>query len=224
MSTDTALALGMLALTGPRFPDRVRAFLLSVAVVDDLVSLVVIGAAYSRAVTAVPLGVAAGIFAVILALSRAGIRYGALYALLGTAAWVAVFRSGIDPVVVGLAMGLATYAHPAARTDLERASDLFRRFREQPTSELARSASAGLASALSPNERLQQLYHPWTSYVIVPPAALRCLRHRRAHLGRAGRQGPRDRQETASARYRGRVLTLARAGAAPAGDRNRALS
>ena len=172
MSTDTALALGMLALTGPRFPDRVRAFLLSVAVVDDLVSLVVIGAAYSRAVTAVPLGVAAGIFAVILALSRAGIRYGALYALLGTAAWVAVFRSGIDPVVVGLAMGLATYARPAARTDLERASDLFRRFREQPTSELARSASAGLASALSPNERLQQLYHPWTSYVIVPLFAL----------------------------------------------------
>ena len=172
MSTDTALALGMLALTGPRFPDRVRAFLLSVAVVDDLVSLVVIGAAYSRAVTAVPLGVAAGIFAVTLALSRAGIRYGALYALLGTAAWVAVFRSGIDPVVVGLAMGLATYARPAARTDLERASDLFRRFREQPTSELARSASAGLASALSPNERLQQLYHPWTSYVIVPLFAL----------------------------------------------------
>ena len=172
MSTDTALALGMLALTGPRFPDRVRAFLLSVAVVDDLVSLVVIGAAYSRAVTAVPLGVAAGIFAVILALSRAGIRYGTLYALLGTAAWVAVFRSGIDPVVVGLAMGLATYARPAARTDLERASDLFRRFREQPTSELARSASAGLASALSPNERLQQLYHPWTSYVIVPLFAL----------------------------------------------------
>ncbi|MGP0022961.1 MAG: Na+/H+ antiporter NhaA [Streptosporangiaceae bacterium] len=172
MSTDTALALGMLALTGPRFPDRVRAFLLSVAVVDDLVSLVVIGAVYSRAVTAVPLGVAAGIFVVILALSRAGIRYGALYALLGAAAWVAVFQSGIDPVVVGLAMGLATYARPAARTDLERASDLFRRFREQPTSELARSASAGLASALSPNERLQQLYHPWTSYVIVPLFAL----------------------------------------------------
>ena len=49
MSTDTAFALGMLALTGPRFPDRVRAFLLSVAVVDDLASLVVIGAAYTNA-------------------------------------------------------------------------------------------------------------------------------------------------------------------------------
>ena len=63
MSTDTAFALGMLALVRPRFPDRVRAFLLSVAVVDDLVSLVVIGAAYSRHFRLVPLAVAAGVFA-----------------------------------------------------------------------------------------------------------------------------------------------------------------
>jgi hypothetical protein len=62
-------------------------------------------------------------------------------------------------VVVGLVMGLLTAAYAPARTDLERASDLFRSFREQPTPELAQSARAGLATALSPNERLQQLYH-----------------------------------------------------------------
>jgi Na+/H+ antiporter NhaA len=172
MSTDTAFALGMLALTGPRFPGRVRAFLLSVAVVDDLVSLVVIGAAYSRALAAVPLLAAVAIFAVILALRRARVRAGMIYALLGIAAWVAVLKSGVDPVVVGLVLGLLTFAYPAARTDLERASNLFRLFREQPTPELAQSARAGLATALSPNERLQQLYHPWTSYVIVPLFAL----------------------------------------------------
>ena len=69
-------------------------------------------------------------------------------------------------------MGLLTFAYPAARTDLERASEAFRSFREQPTPDLAQSARAGLATALSPNERLQQLYHPWTSYVIVPLFAL----------------------------------------------------
>jgi Na+/H+ antiporter NhaA len=172
MSTDTAFALGMLALTGPRFPDRVRVFLLSVAVVDDLVSLVVIGAAYSRAIAPVALAAAAGIFGVILLIRGAGVRYGIVYALLGITAWVAVFKSGIDPVVVGLAMGLLTYAYPVARTDLERASEAFRSFREQPTPELARSASIGLTAAISPNDRLQQLYHPWTSYVIVPLFAL----------------------------------------------------
>ncbi len=172
MSTDSAFALGLLALTGPRFPDRVRVFLLSVAVVDDLVSLVVIGTVYTRALAVVPLAAAIGIFAVILVLRRARIRQGIVYALLGIAAWVAVLKSGIDPVVVGLAMGLLTYAYPAARPDLERASDAFRSFREQPTPELARSASIGLNTALSPNDRLQQLYHPWTSYVIVPLFAL----------------------------------------------------
>jgi len=162
----------MLALAGPRFPDRVRAFLLSVAVVDDLVSLVVIGVAYSRDVALAALATAAGIFAVILLARRAGVRHGAVYALLGIATWVAMFKSGIDPVVVGLAMGLLTYAYPASRPDLERASDAFRRFREQPTPELARSASIDVTAAISPNERLQHLYHPWTSYVIVPLFAL----------------------------------------------------
>jgi protein-disulfide isomerase len=55
---------------------------------------------------------------------------------------------------------------------LEEATLLVRLFREQPTSELARSTSVGLASTLSPNERLQTLFHPWTSYLIVPLFAL----------------------------------------------------
>jgi protein-disulfide isomerase len=83
-----------------------------------------------------------------------------------------MFKSGIDPVVVGLAMGLLTYAYPVARVDLERASHLFRLFREQPTPELARSARAGLEAAISPNERLQHVFHPWTSYLFVPLFAL----------------------------------------------------
>jgi Na+/H+ antiporter NhaA len=172
MSTDTAFALGLLALTGSRFPGRVRVFLLSVSVVDDLASLVVIGTAYSQAIRMVALAAGAGLLAVTVILRRLRIRYGLAYAALGLAAWFALLKSGIDPVVTGLVMGLVTYASTPARTDLERASDLFRSFREQPTPELARSAGVGLAAALSPNERLQQLFHPWTSYVIVPLFAL----------------------------------------------------
>src|SRR5204863_5802046 len=81
-------------------------------------------------------------------------------------------KSGVDPIVIGLALGLLTFAAPAARSDLERASDLFRLFREQPTPELARSAQLGVKAALSPNERAQQRFHPWTSYAIVPLFAL----------------------------------------------------
>jgi len=172
MSTDTAFALGVLALVGPRFPERLRAFLLTVVVVDDLVALIVIGLAYSSDVDAMALAVAIGFFALVLAVRAARIHIGAVYAVLGLGAWVALFESGVEPVVIGLAMGLVAYAYPAERGDLERASDLFRLFREQPTPELARGAREGVRLAISPNERLQQLFHPWTSYVIVPLFAL----------------------------------------------------
>jgi len=85
---------------------------------------------------------------------------------------VAVLKSGIDPIIVGLAVGLLAYAYPAARIDLDRATERFRAFREQPTPELAREAQLGVDLAISPNERLQRLWHPWTSYLIVPLFAL----------------------------------------------------
>lgn len=172
MSTDTAFALGVLALVGRGFPSRLRAYLLTATVVDDVLALAVIGIFYSEDVKPSALFIALGIFAVIVLIRAAGIRQFAVYLLLGVATWAALESSGVEPVVVGLAMGLLTYAHPAARTDLERATEVFRLFREQPTPEYARSAQTGVAAAISPNERLQLLIHPWTSYVIVPLFAL----------------------------------------------------
>src|SRR5260370_26850517 len=61
---------------------------------------------------------------------------------------------------------------PATRSDLEQASESFRLFREQPVPELARDARERVRLAISPNDRLQQLFHPWTSYLIVPLFAL----------------------------------------------------
>jgi Na+/H+ antiporter NhaA len=172
MSTDTAFALGMLALVGKRFPQRLRAFMLTVSVVDDLLALLVIATVYTTGLHVVPLLVAVALLAAITVAAYARIARGFMYAVLGVVAWIALTKSGVDPIVLGLAMGLLTYATPAARGDLERASDLFRLFREQPTPELAREARIGLTTAISPNDRLQQLYHPWTSYAIVPLFAL----------------------------------------------------
>ena len=172
MSTDTAFALGLLALVGPGLPTRLRAYLLTVAVVDDIVALLVIAFAYSGSVSVVPLLVGLGLFGCILLIRAADIHFGPVYFLFGTAVWVAFYKAGVDPVVAGLMGGLIAVAYPAQRTDLERASDLFRLFREQPTGELARSARSSLRTAVSPNERLQTLWHPWTSYVIVPLFAL----------------------------------------------------
>jgi Na+/H+ antiporter NhaA len=172
MSTDTAFALGLLALVGPRFPDRLRAFMLTVVVVDDVVALVVIATVYSGSISTVPLVVAALFYGAVLVLRSFRFRVGLVYFVLGVGAWVALLESGIEPVVIGLAMGILPFAYPAERSNLERATERFREFREQPTAELARSAAAQLRAATPANERLQQLYHPWTSYGVVPLFAL----------------------------------------------------
>ncbi|WNI14150.1 Na+/H+ antiporter NhaA [Streptomyces sp. ITFR-21] len=172
MSTDTAFALGMLTLLGSRFPRRLHTFILTVAVVDDFVALAVIAVAYSDHISWTALLIGVGVLAVAAVVRGYGVRRGLVYGVLGVTAWVAFLHSGVDPLVVGLLLGLMSYAYPASRDALERATGLFRSFREQPTAELEREARLGIASALSPNDRLQRLWHPWSSYVIVPLFAL----------------------------------------------------
>jgi Na+/H+ antiporter NhaA len=172
MSTDTAFAFGLLALVGPRFPDRLRAFMLTVVVVDDIVALLVIATVYTETVEFVALLAAVGFYAAAIAARTFRVRPGLTCAVFGVAAWVALLESGIEPVVIGLAMGLLAYAYPAPRSSLERVTERVREFREQPTAELARLAGGELRSATSFNERLQHLFHPWTSYLIVPLFAL----------------------------------------------------
>jgi Na+/H+ antiporter NhaA len=172
MSTDTAFALGALALLTPRRATRLRVFMLSLAVVDDLFALLVIATAYTKRVSLVALAVAVALFAVLMALRYAPAWRRPVSYIVGLGIWVATFESGIDPVIVGLAFGLVTSAYPPSREDLERVTALTRSFREQPTPELARSAQLSVLSAISPNERLQYTLHPWTGYVIVPLFAL----------------------------------------------------
>jgi Na+/H+ antiporter NhaA len=172
MSTDTAFALGLLALAAPRGSTRLRVFLLTLAVVDDLCALLVIATVYSEHVSLTALAIAVGLFGVLGLLRYAPVARTAAAAVVATAIWVAMFKSGIHPTIAGLAIGLVTSAYPPARGDLERASESFREFREQPTPELARTAQLSLTSAISANERLQYRLHPWTSYAIVPLFAL----------------------------------------------------
>jgi Na+/H+ antiporter NhaA len=172
MSTDTAFALGAAAILTPRAATRLRVFLLTLAVVDDLGALLVIATVYTAHVSVTALAVAVVLFAALLALRYVPLARGPLSVAIAVGVWIAMLKSGVDPVISGLAIGLATSAYPPSREDLERATDLARSFREQPTPELARSAQQGVASAISPNERLQYGLHPWTGYVIVPLFAL----------------------------------------------------
>ena len=172
MSTDTAFALGMLALVGPKSADRLRTYLLTFAVVDDFTTIVIIALVYSGHINVPALLAGLVALAAVYMARTIGLRQAVLYAGLGLAAWIAFFKSGVDPVVSGMVIGLLTPAYPAARSDLEQATARVRRFREQPTAELARAASISLSESISPNGRMQEIFHPWASYVIVPLFAL----------------------------------------------------
>src|SRR5262249_17829221 len=139
MSTDTAFALAMLALVGPRFPDRLRAFMLTIVVIDDIVALVVIATVYSASIHVPALLGAIFVYASVLLGRALGIHAGFPSLVLGAVAWVALLKAGVEPVVIGLAMGVLPVAYPTSRSSLERATERFREFREQPTAELARS-------------------------------------------------------------------------------------
>src|ERR1700761_7090577 len=101
MSSDTAFALGIVALVTPRTATRIRVFLLTLAVVDDLAALVVIATVYSSHVSVVALAIAIALFGVLIALRYAPWGRAPISVGVAVAIWVAVLKSGIDPVISG---------------------------------------------------------------------------------------------------------------------------
>jgi Na+/H+ antiporter NhaA/predicted DsbA family dithiol-disulfide isomerase len=172
MATDTAFALGILALAGRRCPLRLRIFLLTLVVVDDVGAISIIALAYSTSVAPGWLLLAVGSLVGMAVLRRRAVESAAPYWMLGFGAWLCTLLGGVHPTVAGVAVGLSTSAYPPRRADLQRASGLARAFREQPSAALASEAARRITRSLSPNERLQHALHPWTSFVVVPLFAL----------------------------------------------------
>ena len=172
ISTDTAFLLGAVAIIGPKFPARLRTFLLTLAVVDDIGALVVIAVFYNHGLQALPLAIVA-VLLVALALVRfLRIGRGPAYTVLGFALWLAVAASGVHPTLAGVAVALLIPVFPPKRMEVERAAELTRAFRESPNTAYARAATRSLRESISINERLQSAYAPYVAYVILPLFAL----------------------------------------------------
>jgi Na+/H+ antiporter NhaA len=172
VSTDTAFLLGVLALVGPRCPVQLRLFLLTLAVADDIGALSIIAIAYTDHLDLLALGLAGLGFATMYGLRYLALWRGPAYFVLAVGVWVAMYESGVHPTLAGVLIALFTPAYPARREEVEEAERLARAFRQSPNPEYARAARLSIERTVSPNERMTQLYHPWTSYVIVPIFAL----------------------------------------------------
>jgi Na+/H+ antiporter NhaA len=172
MSTDTAFLIGALAIIRPKFPARLRIFLLTLAVVDDVGALVVIALFYSDRIQVVPL-----VTSIVAIVAIASVRFlpvarGPAYAVLGFALWVALFVAGVHPTLAGVALALLIPVFSPERRQVEQAVDLIRAFRQSPNSQYARAATRGLRQSISINERLQTDVGPYVSFVVLPLFAL----------------------------------------------------
>ncbi|CAM3075742.1 Na+/H+ antiporter NhaA [Skermania piniformis] len=112
VATDIAFALAVLALSGSRVPTGARAFLLSLAVVDDLLAITLVAILFTAAVSALWLGVAAGCVVAYAVAQRFRIRSTLIYLPLALLGWYATYRSGIHPTLIGVAFALATRVRP----------------------------------------------------------------------------------------------------------------
>ena len=172
ISTDTAFLIGALAIIKPKFPGRLRIFLLTLAVVDDVGALCVIALFYSDNIRVVPL-----VASVVLIVAIASVRFvpiarGPAYAVLSVALWVALFNAGIHPTLAGVVVALLIPVFAPARQQVEEAVEVIRAFRQSPNSRYARAATRRLRESISINERLQTDVGPYVSFVVLPLFAL----------------------------------------------------
>ncbi|MFG2755721.1 Na+/H+ antiporter NhaA [Streptomyces wuyuanensis] len=142
MATDIAFALAVLAVLSTHLPAALRAFLLTLAVVDDLGAILIIAVFFTSDLNFAALGGAVAGLAVFYALQRLRVRGWWWYAPLGVAIWALMYNGGVHATVAGVAMGLIL------RTTRDKGEDA------------------------SPAERTSHLLHPVSAGVAVPLFAL----------------------------------------------------
>ena len=118
MATDIAFVLGILLFLGNRIPLSLKIFLVSLAVVDDLGAIIVIGIFYTDSLDFLAMGYAGIILACLIILNRTRVNIVFPYLFLGIILWYWVWESGIHPTIAGVLLALVIPIH--ARIDSNR--------------------------------------------------------------------------------------------------------
>lgn len=168
VATDIALAVGVLSVAGSRVPSPLRAFLLGLAIVDDIGAIIIIAVVYS---TGVSFGwMSAAVVGVLLTflVRRVGVQSVPVYVLVGVVVWLGLYKGGVHPTLAGVVMGLIAPVTPRRGhdyIDIEERPDLIEVVHEgRPVPESRNTVSVV--------EWLLHVLHPWSSFVIVPVFAL----------------------------------------------------
>lgn len=178
LATDVAFALAVLATVGRLAPGPLRAFLLTVAIVDDVGTIAIIALVFTDSIALSWLAAAFGTIVAILIMRRLSVRKLAPYVIAAGLLWLAVFESGVHATLAGVVLGLLTPAHPFHDPD-ETGNVIGAQLREVARSSDAEfdqatmlQASRLSTEAVSPLARMEAAVHPWSAYLILPLFAL----------------------------------------------------
>lgn len=112
MATDIAFALAVLAVVGSQLPPSLRAFLLTLAIVDDMFAITIIAVFYTDRLALGPLAAAVALAVLYAVLQRRRVRSPWVYVPLALAFWTLVHASGVHATVAGVVLGLLTRVQP----------------------------------------------------------------------------------------------------------------
>ncbi|QDU84392.1 Na(+)/H(+) antiporter NhaA [Planctomycetes bacterium Pla163] len=179
MATDIAFVVGCLALLGSRVPAGLKIFVLSLAIVDDLIAVLVIALFYAESISTMWLAGSAVGIAIVVLLQKLGVRRIGIYVIVGSVLWLCMFKSGVHPTVAGVILGILTPVKPwVSRPSIR---EVIRTTTLAIDDAEARGTRAHMAlerlafasrEARSPLDRLEYRLHPWVSFVIMPIFAL----------------------------------------------------
>jgi len=112
MATDTAFALGVLTLVRKHIPVSLLAFIVGLAIVDDVGAILVIAIFYTQEISVIHLSSASALIVFLAVANYAGVRQPLFYISVGVAAWWMMLKSGVHPTVAGVAIALTVPARP----------------------------------------------------------------------------------------------------------------
>lgn len=170
MATDIAFAVGIVALLGARVSPKIKLFLLTLAIVDDIGAIVVIAIFYTSDLSTSWLAIAVVGLAVVWVLQRLRVWAIPIYAALGIFIWYATLESGVHATIAGVALGLLTPARPLLnQRDAQQIVDALPS--DANVAEV-RHASFLAQESVPLTERLENMLHPFTAFMIIPVFAL----------------------------------------------------
>jgi NhaA family Na+:H+ antiporter len=179
MATDVAFALGALAALGRRVPVGLVAFLLGVAVIDDIGAILVIAVFYTDVVAFGWLAAALCGLVAMAALQRVHVRHLMPYVVLGLFVWFCTLESGVHPTIAGVAIGLLTPVRPfqdpvAVSAEAIRIAEETADAPDDPDQDADSWRRLAWLSreAISPLTRVEHGLHEWSSFVVLPIFAL----------------------------------------------------